>query len=83
MRLENLYRVILKSQIQAHLSHIQEIRCIICFNEVKEASSSYSSQRAPLIDASPNTKKLKRAYIESFQHFDTLDSPKPQVLWWH
>ena len=48
------------------------VECIICFSEFKEASSF---QLVPLTpEASPNTKKLKRAHIKSFQHFDTLDS---------
>ena len=53
------------------------VEYIIGFGELEEVSSSSSSSRhlVPLdLEASPNTKKLKRACIESFQHFETLGS---------
>ena len=47
------------------------VECMVCFGDLDGASSSSSSssssQSVPLIlEASPNTKKLKRACIERF-----------------
>ena len=54
------------------------VECIICFGDLQEASSS-PFQSVPLtLEAFPNTKKLKRACIESFRHFDTLGSINPK-----
>ena len=50
------------------------VECIICFDELEESSSSSSSQLALTHEASPNTKKLKRAYTENFCQFDNFDS---------
>ena len=53
------------------------VECIMCYGELKEASTS-SSQQAPLtFEAFLTAKKLKRAYIENFQSFVTLDSQDP------
>ena len=50
------------------------VECITCLSELEEASST-SFQSVPLTpEASPNITRLKRACIESFWHFDTLDS---------
>ena len=53
---------------------------MICLGELEESSSSTSFvQLAPLtLEAFPNTKKLKRASIESFEQFDTLGSLNPR-----
>ena len=79
------YWVMLNSWIHAHFSiHFKEISAcskvfvehMICFGELEEASSSYSSsiKSTPLNPkVSPNTKKLERVCIESFRCFDTLD----------
>ena len=65
------------------------VECIICLVEFKEVSSPPSSsfvsssssfRLAPLtLKASPKSKDLKRACIESWvQHFDTLGSRNPR-----
>ena len=56
------------------------VKCIICVDELKSSFSSSSSSfwSVPLNhEASPNTEKLKRACIESFQCVNTLGSQKP------
>ena len=52
------------------------VECIVYFGELKEASSFQSVSLTH--EASPHTDKLKRACIESFQHFDTLSSRNPR-----
>jgi hypothetical protein len=46
------------------------VECMICFDNLKESSSS--SQLAPLAPQASNTKKMKGACVERFYHFDTL-----------
>ena len=54
------------------------VECIMCFGELEKASSSSSLQLMPLTyKLFTNTKRVKGAYIESFQNFDTLGSPNP------
>ena len=64
-----------------HLRAKVFVECVICFDELKEASSFHTTPLTP--DASPNTKTLKRPYIESSWHFDTLDfqNPRTWCLW--
>ena len=50
------------------------LECIICFGELEEIFSSTLQLAALTLKASPSTKKLRRACIESFRHFDTLGS---------
>jgi hypothetical protein len=51
----------------------------MCFVELEEVSSSSSFKLASLTpEASPNTKELKKACNENFQHFDTLSSQNPK-----
>ena len=50
------------------------VECILCFSELEEVSSSFESEPLTLEASYNNTKKLKRACIERFQHFDTLGS---------
>ena len=53
------------------------VECILCFGELEEVSSSFELE--PLTpEASDNTKKLKRACIERFRHFDTWGSRNPK-----
>ena len=52
------------------------LECIICYDELEEASSSCQPLSLTL-EACINTKKLRRALIESSQHFDTLGFRKP------
>ena len=52
-------------------------RICACFEVFVEVAFSF--QFASLTpETSPNTKKLKRARIESFWHFDTLGSQNPR-----
>jgi hypothetical protein len=49
------------------------VECILVSSERKEVSSTFESE--PLTpEAFDNTKKLKRACIERFRHFDTWGS---------
>ena len=52
-------------------------RICACFEVFVEVAFSFEfASLTP--ETSPNTKKLKRARIESFRHFDTLGSRNPR-----